>query len=73
MSSSSGPVSHSESIQEEELQRVRWDIIADKEVQQNVADTIREAFDKAGFRIAYQEKEGVHVLVQIKGRIPRSR
>jgi hypothetical protein len=56
---------------EDRLYPVRWQIVASKEVQENVTDMIREAFDKAGFRASYQEKDGVNVLVQIRGRIPR--
>jgi len=71
MSSTSGPVSRSNSLPEDELFPVRWQIIASKEVQENVTDMIREALDNAGFRASYTEKEGVNVLVQIRGRIPR--
>ncbi|HEY3420616.1 MAG TPA: hypothetical protein VGK23_08705 [Methanomassiliicoccales archaeon] len=71
MNSSSGQATHSPALQEDIIFPVEWKIIASKEVQENVTDMIREAFDKAGFRASYTEKDGVNVLVQIRGRIPR--
>lgn len=71
MSSPAGPVSRSHSFPEVELKCSCWKFIASDEVQLEIANTIRDAFDNVGVEAAYHEKDGVHVLVQIKSRAPR--
>ena len=51
------------------FQRVKWDIIADNEVQGEIANTIRSAFDKFGAAAAYREQDGIHTLVQTRVKI----
>lgn len=71
MSSSSGPVSMIGIFPEFQLDRVRWNIIATKEVQFKVTEAIMDTFEKEGFRTTYRERDGIHIVVQINGRKPR--
>lgn len=73
MSSASGPVSHSNSFPEIELEPVHYEIVATRRLQNEIVDAIRDAFDKAVVEAVYHMKDdGVHVLVQVRGRKPRS-